>query len=69
MASILLLPEFPQGSAHIGGLQLVMTMVSMFTDMAGNIPFLRWLTGGAEHSAQHGKGALLMVLIITGEDN
>ena len=47
----------------------MMTMVSMFTDMAGNIPFLRCLTGGAEHSAQHGKGALLMVLIITGEDN
>ena len=39
------------------------------TDMVGNVPFLRCLTGGAEYSAQHGKGALLMVLIIIGEDN
>ena len=47
----------------------MMTVISLFTDMVGNIPFLRCLTGGPEYSAQHGKGALLMVLIITGEDN
>ena len=41
MTDILFLPEFPQGSpAHIGRLQSVMTVTSMFTDMAGNIPFL-----------------------------
>ena len=40
MADILL-PEFPQGSlAHVGGLQSLMTVTSLFTDMAGNIPFL-----------------------------
>ena len=40
MADILL-PEFPQGSlAQVGGLQSLMTVTSLFTDMAGNIPFL-----------------------------
>ena len=35
------LPEFPQGSlAHLGELQLLMTMKALFTDMAGNIPFM-----------------------------
>ena len=41
MTDILFLPEFPQGSlSHIGRLQSVMTVTAMFTDMAGNIPFL-----------------------------
>ena len=39
MAGILLLPECPL--AHIGGLESLMTMTSLFTDSAGNIPFLR----------------------------
>ena len=38
----LFLPVFSQGSpAHIGVLQLLMTVTSLFTDMIGNIPFLR----------------------------
>ena len=39
MAGILLLPECPL--AHSGGLESLMTMTSLFTDSAGNIPFLR----------------------------
>jgi len=42
MAGVLLLPEFPQGSlAYIGGLHLLMAVTSLFTDMAGSVPFLR----------------------------
>jgi len=42
MADFLLLSEYSLGSlAHIEGLQLLMTVASLFTDMAGNIPFLR----------------------------
>ena len=34
-------PEFPQGSqARIEGLQSLMAVTCLFTDMAGNIPFL-----------------------------
>ena len=41
MEGILFLPEFPQDSpAHIGGLQSLMTVTSLFTDMIGNTPFL-----------------------------
>ena len=41
MADILFLPEFPQGSqARIEGLQSLMAVTCLFTDMAGNIPFL-----------------------------
>ena len=29
--------------AHVGRLQLLMTMTVLFTDMAGNTPFLIWL--------------------------
>ena len=35
MAGILLLPECPL--AHIGGLESLMTMTSLFTDTAGNM--------------------------------
>ena len=42
ITGILLLPECPLGSpAHIGELQSLMAVTSSFTDMAGNIPFLR----------------------------
>ena len=45
MAGILLLPEFLQGSpAHKGqgaGWESLKTMTFLFTDMAGNIPFLK----------------------------
>ena len=41
MVGIFFFPAFPQGSqAHTGGPQLQMTVTSLFTDMAGNIPFL-----------------------------
>ena len=41
MTDILFLPEVLQGSlAHIGRLRSGMTVTFMFTDMAGNIPFL-----------------------------
>lgn len=41
MAGILYFPEFPQGSpVHTGGLPLLMTMLSLLTDKAGNIPLL-----------------------------
>ena len=41
MAGILFLVECPQGSlAHTGGLQSLMTMASLFPDVAGDIPFL-----------------------------
>ena len=40
-ADTLLLPDFPEGSlAHAGELQLLMTLTSLFTDTAGNSPFL-----------------------------
>ena len=43
MAGILFLPVFPQGSPyHVGGLQSLMTVTSLFTNMAGNIPFLMY---------------------------
>ena len=41
MAGILFLPESPQNSsAHVGRLQSLMTVASLFTDMIGNTPFL-----------------------------
>ena len=33
---------------HIGGLQLLMTVISLFIDMAGNIPFLEYITISAD---------------------
>ena len=45
VVGILLLPECSSGSpAHIGGLELLMTVTSLFIDMAGNTPFLHTLT-------------------------
>ena len=42
---ILYFPEFTQGSpAHIGGLQLLMTMTCLLTDTAGNIPLLNMVS-------------------------
>lgn len=44
MAGILFLPEFPQGlPADTGELQSLMTVKSLFTEMAGNSPFLRFM--------------------------
>ena len=38
------LPQCPQGSrTHAGGLQSLMTVTSLFTDMPGNIPFLSFI--------------------------
>ena len=38
---IFLQPECPEGSgSQMGGLQSLMTMTPLFTDVAGNIPFL-----------------------------
>ena len=49
MAGILFPPECPQGSqAHVEGLPSLMTVMSLFTDVTGNIPFLScqsWHTG------------------------
>ena len=42
MAGILFLPEFPQGSPADTG-ESLMTVESLFTEMAGNIPFLRFM--------------------------
>ena len=40
MAGVLFL--LPQGSlAPVGGLRLLMTVMFLFTDMVGNIPFLK----------------------------
>ena len=53
MAGVLFSPEFPQGSlAHVGGLQLPMTVISLFTDMAGNILFLSSLLNHREFPNQ-----------------
>ena len=40
MAGLLFLPEFPQAClmAHVKGLQLLVTVTSLLTDMEGNIP-------------------------------
>lgn len=41
MAGFPFFPEFPQGGlSHVGGLQLLTTMTSLFTDVAGNAAIL-----------------------------